>query len=163
MSLISISMLLSHKDVTKGLRQLQKWVLYSQGESNIPQDMNTPSSNWREQSSEETSSNPIKRKQELEILYVESFIEYIGFIVPQLFISNNNLLYMVFYNILTCKYESSMFHFNGQRAHINIVCPTHPQLPLSTYLISPSLLLFAWIPKQTELGSKWSRCFYQSQ
>lgn len=98
MSLISISMLLSHKDVTTGLRQLQKWVLYSQGESNIPQDMNTvPSSNWREQSSEETSSNPIKRKQELEILYVE----YIGFIVPQLFISNNNLLYMVFYNILT--------------------------------------------------------------
>lgn len=83
MSLISISMLLSHKDVTKGLRQLQKWVLYSQGESNIPQDMNTvPSSNWREQSSEETSSNPIKRKQELEILYVESSIEYIGFIVP---------------------------------------------------------------------------------
>lgn len=71
MSLISISMLLSHKDVTKGLRQLQKWVLYSQGESNIPQDMNTPSSNWREQSSEETSSNPIKRKQpELEILYL---------------------------------------------------------------------------------------------
>lgn len=69
MSLISISMLLSHKDVTKGLRQLQKWVLYSQGESNIPQDMNTPSSNWREQRSEETSSNPIKRKQELEILY----------------------------------------------------------------------------------------------
>lgn len=82
MSLISISMLLSHKDITKGLRQLQKWVLYSQGESNIPQDMNTPSSNWREQSSEETSSNPIKRKQELEILYVESSIEYIGFIVP---------------------------------------------------------------------------------
>lgn len=102
MSLISISMLLSHKDVTTGLRQLQKWVLYSQGESNIPQDMNTvPSSNWREQSSEETSSNPFKRKQELEILYVESSIEYIGFIVPQLFISNNNLLYMVFYNILT--------------------------------------------------------------
>lgn len=100
-SLISISMLLSHKDVTKGLRQLQKWVLYSQGESNIPQDMNTPSSNWREQSSEETSSNPIKRKQELEILYVESSIEYIGFIVPQLFISNNNILHMVFYNILT--------------------------------------------------------------
>lgn len=32
---------------------------------------------------------------------VESSIEYIGFIVPQLFISNNNLLYMVFYNILT--------------------------------------------------------------
>lgn len=70
MSLISISMLLSHKDVTTGLRQLQKWVPYSQGESNIPQDMNTPSSNWRKQSSEETSSNPIKRKQELEILYL---------------------------------------------------------------------------------------------
>lgn len=101
MSLISISMLLSHKDVTTGLRQLQKWVPYSQGESNIPQDMNTPSSNWREQSSEETSSNPIKRKQELEILYVESSIEYLGFIVPQLFISNNNILHMVFYNILT--------------------------------------------------------------
>lgn len=31
------------------------------GESNIPQDMNTASINWREQSSKETSSNLIER------------------------------------------------------------------------------------------------------
>lgn len=142
MSLISISMLLSHKDVTTGLRQLQKWVLYSQGESNIPQDMNTPSSNWREQSSEETSSNPIKRKQELEILYVESSIEYIGFIVPQLFISNNNILHMVFYNILTLQiwklhvpFQWSMGTHKHSLSHPSTITPINIfNIPLSAPL-----------------------------
>lgn len=134
MSLISISMLLSHKDVTKGLRQLQKWVLYSQGESNIPQDMNTPSSNWREQSSEETSSNPIKRKQELEILYVESSIEYLGFIVPQLFISNNNILHMVFYNILTLQIWKLHVQFQSHKHSLS-----HPSTITPINIFNPPL------------------------
>lgn len=161
MSLISISMLLSHKDVTKGLRQLQKWVLYSQGESNIPQDMNTPSSNWREQSSEETSSNPIKRKQNHDPCRILHRIYW--FLVPQLFISNNNILHMVFYNILTLQiwklhvpFQWSMGTHKHSLSHPSTITPINIFNP-------PSLLLFAWIPKQTELGSKWSRCFYQSQ